>query len=103
MRQAIWPMLGTCRLALLGVLGVLAVPSESGSLRVLRVSAVNVFLKAYAAIDDHGLTGHEHRVVGCEVYAHVADLLGVAEPPHRLPRDEVLARLHRIRERVDAV
>ena len=54
-----------------------------------------------AAVDDEGLSGRIGALVRGQVDGHGRDFLGRAEAPHRLARDEVLARLLGIVEGAD--
>src|ERR1051325_8156354 len=58
--------------------------------------------KHASAGEDEGLAGGEDRFVGGEIHEHRRDVVDGAEPAHRLAGDEVLARLHRVGEGVDA-
>src|SRR5687767_12518448 len=60
-------------------------------------------LQAHPAVDEHRLAGHERRLVGHKINESLGDFLGGGQAPHRLAGDEVLARLHRVGEGVDAI
>src|SRR5512134_370674 len=60
-------------------------------------------LDRHAAIHRKGDAGRERGLVGGEVDEQRDDVVGGAQPAHRLAGDEGLARLDRVGERVDAV
>src|SRR5260221_4587832 len=60
-------------------------------------------LEADAAVDEDRLARHERRFVGDKVHEGLGDFLRRRKPPHRLARDEVLARFLRVGEGVDAI
>src|ERR1700687_5787329 len=69
----------------------------------LHFGSLPFLLDRHTAIDRKRDAGGERGLGGGEVHKQRGDIVHGPEPPHRLSRDEVPARLHRIGKRVDSL